>query len=349
MRAPAGRLWDSAAKRKMYITGSAGAKRKHEAFAEDYVLPNDGYCESCAACGLADFAHRMLLLEADAQCADVLERVMYNAVLHGISLDGRSFYYRNPLRDKDHPRGNNWCCCPPNLSRTLMKVGGYAYAGSNNEIYVNLYIGSTACIALADNVVTLAQKTEYPWAPKVKIIVSPVVEKPFSLNLRIPDWCSSAKVRINGTRTKSSPLHKGYARISRKWKANDVIELDLPMPVERIEAHPNIKDNQGLVAIQRGPIVYGLEAFDNGGNLDITLPTQIEFETEHHRNFLGGVTVIKGKSSEDRPFLAIPFYALANRGKSSQVVWLPQKGKTENPTGWQDKLYRKLDPSTLAR
>ncbi|MHC4527709.1 MAG: glycoside hydrolase family 127 protein, partial [Planctomycetota bacterium] len=349
MSSAANRLWHSAAKRKMYITGSAGAKREQEAFADDYVLPNNGYCESCAACGLADFAHRMLLLSADAFCADVLERVMYNAVLHGISLDGKSFYYRNPLHDKDHLRGNNWCCCPPNLSRTLMKVGGYAYAGSDNELYVNLYIGSNASIALADNVVTLGQHSEYPWDPKVEIIVSPVVEKSFAINLRIPGWCRKGpRIKINGVVARY-PVNKGYASINRTWKANDVIELDLPMPVERMEAHPNIKDNQGLVAIQRGPIVYGLEAFDNGGKFDIILGADPKFETEHERHFLGGVTVIKGKTSEDKPFVAIPFYALANRGKSRQIVWLPQQGKTETPTGWQSKLYRRLDPATLPR
>jgi DUF1680 family protein len=345
----ANRLWHSAAKRKMYITGSAGAKRKHEAFAEDYVLPNGGYCESCAACGLADFAHRMLLLNADAQCADVLERVTYNAVLHGISLDGKSFYYRNPLHDKDHPRGNNWTCCPPNLSRTLLKVGRYAYACSDRDVYVNLYIGSTANLALADNVVTLAQKTDYPWDGKVKIIVSPVVEKPFAVNLRIPGWCRSPKLQLNGAKIEPVPIDTGYASISRNWRANDVIELELPMPVERIEAHPDIEANQGLVAIQRGPIVYGLEAFDNGGNLDMTLRADPQFETKHEQDFLGGVTVVKGRSSDDKPFLAVPFYVLANRGKSSQVVWLPQQGKTQSPTAWHDELCRRIEPSSLSR
>ena len=128
-----------------------------------------------------------------------------------------------------------------------------------------------------------------------------------------------------------------------------MIELDFPMPVQRIEAHPNVKEDSGLVAIQRGPIVYGLEGLDNGANLRITLPIDPQFEIEQRSEFLGGVTVIKGKSTKGRPFLAIPFYALANRGKSSQVVWLPQKAKKENPAGWKDRLYRQLDPATLIR
>jgi DUF1680 family protein len=349
MRDAAERLWVSATKRKMYLTGSIGAARKHEAFADDYVLPNDGYCESCAACGLADFAHRMLMLQADAQCADVLERVLYNAVLHGISLDGKSFYYRNPLSDRDHPRGNNWCCCPPNLSRTLLKLGGYIYAHNNKEVYVNLYVGGSGRILLPDNTITITQQTEYPWNGSVKILVNPQSQSKFSMNLRIPGWCRKTQLKVNGAEDRGFPIRKGYAHIEREWKRNDMIELNFFMPVERVEAHPNVKQDNGLVAIQRGPIVYALEALDNNGDFDMTLPADTQFEIEHLPEFLGGVTVIKGKSSEDKTFLAVPFYALANREKSSQVVWLPQTGKKENPAGWKAKLYRRLDPATLAR
>ncbi|HUT30784.1 MAG TPA: beta-L-arabinofuranosidase domain-containing protein [Sedimentisphaerales bacterium] len=347
MRAAAKRLWDSATKQKMYITGSIGASSKHEAFGQDYELPNDGYCESCAACGLADFAHRMALLEADAECADVLERVLYNAVLHGISLDGKSFYYRNPLTDKDHLRENNWCCCPPNLSRTLMKVGGCAYATADSDIYVNLYIGGTTKISLNGNMVTLTQQTEYPWAGKVRITVDPQSESVFSMNLRIPGWCRSAVVKVNGAELKHPQVVKGYVCIERTWKAGDVIELDSAMPVERIEAHPDVAADRGLAAIQRGPIVYALETLDNGGSIDVTLPFDPAFSTEYRPECLAGVTVVKGKSDQGTTFTAIPFYVLANRTKSSQKVWLAQKNKKENHAGWQGTLYRTLDPGTL--
>jgi DUF1680 family protein len=353
MRKAAGRLWDSTTKRKMYIIGSIGASRRHEAFGDDYALPNKGYCESCAACGLADFAHRMLMLQADGQCADVLERVLYNGILHGISLDGKSFYYRNPLHDKDHLRENDWCCCPPTLSRTLLKLGRYVYAKTKNTIYVNLYVAGNAIIHLPNNTVTLIQRTDYPWDGKVKILVYPQSNSYFSIAVRIPGWCQNPRLTVNGVEPEDCPWFMGYAYIHREWKTNDLIhtntiELDFPMPIQRIEAHPNVKDNNGLVAIQRGPIVYGLEAFDNGGKLDIALPIDPQFESQRHPDFLGGVTVIKGKSEKGVPFLAIPFYALANRGKSSQVVWLPQLGKKEDLTGWEDKLYRPLDPSNLA-
>lgn len=343
------RLWQSATKRKMYITGGIGSSRKQEAFADDYVLPNDGYCESCAACGLADFAHRMLMLNADARSADILERVLYNAVLHGIALDGKSFYYRNPPHDANHPRGNNWCCCPPTLSRTVLKLGKYIYTYDTGSIYVNLYAAGETDIALPENTVTIIQQTDYPWDGKVRIIVSPETQSSFSINLRIPGWCRKAQLRLNGAEFKQFALRQGYVTIKRQWQENDTLELDLAMPVERIEAHPNVKADTGLVAIQRGPIVYGLEALDNNGKLDLTLPAEPQFETEYRPEFLGGVTVIKGKSADNRTFTAIPFYVLANRKKSSQIVWLPQKGKIENPAAWQNKLYRRLDPRTLTR
>ena len=347
MRAAARRLWTSVTKRKMYITGSIGASEKHEAFGEDYELPNEGYCESCAACGLADFAHRMALLEGDGECADVLERVLYNGVLHGISLDGKSFYYRNPLTDKDHLRENNWCCCPPNLSRTLMKVGGYAYATGDSDIYVNLYIGGTANIALRDNKVRVTQQTQYPWENKVRITVEPEAEPAFSMRLRIPGWCRSARVKLNDADLTRPSVLKGYVCIKRSWKAGDTVELDFAMPVERIEAHPNVAANEGLAAIQRGPVVYGLEGVDNDEKVDVLLGADPQFETEVLPDFLCGVTVVKGKCADGRALTAIPFYVLANRGKSSQRVWLSQKGKQANAAGWRGQLYRRLDPATL--
>jgi DUF1680 family protein len=311
MSLAADRLWDNTTKRKMYITGSIGASRKHEAFGGDYALPNKGYCESCAACGLADFAHRMLMVEADGQCADVLERVLYNAILHGIALDGKSFYYQNPLHDKDHLRENNWCCCPPTLSRTLLKLGRYVYAQTEEAIYVNLYVAGTATIHLPNNTVTLIQQTDYPWDGKVRILVYPESESYFSIAVRIPGWCQNPRLKLNEVEFKLDHTQKGYVPLLRKWKWKDTIELDVPMRIQRIEAHPNVKDNNGLVAIQRGPIVYGLEAFDNGGNLDITLPADPRFESQHHPGVLGGITVIKGKSEKGVSFLAIPYLCLS--------------------------------------
>jgi len=340
LREAAERLWQSAAKRKMYITGSAGASARHESFGPDYVLPNGGYCESCAACGMANFAHRMLQLDGHADSADEIERIIYNAVLHGIGLDGTTFYYRNPLSDKDHPRGNNWCCCPPTLSRTLLHLGRYAYSHTDDAVCVNLYVGGTCQTELSATPVKLDVATDYPWDGAVKIDVSPEKEAEFAVNLRIPFWCKDATLKVNGQPVAEPRMCKGYAVVKRTWKQGDTIELDMPMPVIRMESHPKVEANTGRVAIQRGPIVYGIEALDNEGTTEVVLPTDPKFTVEHRDDFLGGVTVIKGTTADNKPFTAIPFYALANRDKSQQEVWLVQKDKKDDESGWEGKLYR---------
>jgi len=349
MREAARRLWHSASKRKMYITGSAGASAHHEAFGPDYDLPNTGYCESCAACGMANFAHRMLRLEGDADAADELERILYNAVLHGIGLDGKTFYYRNPLSDRDHPRGNNWCCCPPTLSRTLLQLGRYAYAHTDRDIYVNLYVGGSCTARLSETPVVLRVETDYPWDGAVKIVVDPEKDAEFSVRLRIPGWCKDAKLKVNGQAIVQRQARKGYAVLARRWQRGNTIELVMPMPVMRMEAHPNVAANTGKVAIQRGPFVYGLEGLDNNGNPNITLPANPKFTHEHRKDFLGGLTVITGTSADGKPFTAIPFYALANRQKSQQEVWLSQSDKKQDASGWEGKLYREYRAGHAAR
>jgi hypothetical protein len=334
----------SAAKRKLYITGCAGATGRGEAFGPDYVLPNDGYAESCAGCGMANFAHRMLQLEADADMADELERVLYNVALHCIALDGKSSYYRNPLTDKDHVRDNNWCCCPPVISRTIMHVGRYAYGRTDKDIYVNLYIGGEATILLKDNRVVLKVDTEYPWKSKVAITVKESKPAAFTLRLRMPGWSGNTKLSVCGKALDKPTVEKGYAVIQRSWKQGDTIELDFHMPVMRIEAHPKVEATKGKVAIQRGPIVYGLEGLDNNSKPLVTLPKAPKFTVKFDDKLLDGVMVVSGKTAEGKMFTAIPFYALANREKSNQEVWLPQQGKTKSPQGWEGRLYRQWQP-----
>ena len=340
IRDAANRLWQSAAKRKLYITGSAGASGRGEAFAGDYELPGRGYCESCAACGMANFAHRMLRLEAHADAADELERILYNAVLHGIGLDGKTFYYRNPESDRNHPRGNNWCCCPPTLSRTLLQVGRYAYARTGKAIYVNLFVGGTCKVSLDKTPVQLRVETNYPWQGDVKMTVEPARGAEFAIHVRIPGWCRGAKLKLNGRAIDKPRIARGYAVLRRSWNKGDTIELEMPMPVVRVEAHPKIKANTGKVAIQRGPIIYALEGLDNDSKPLATLPADPRFKHEHREDFLGGVTVITGVSADNKPLTAIPFYVLANRQKSQQEVWLIQADKKEDTSGWEGKLYR---------
>jgi uncharacterized protein len=340
-RLAANRFWDSTTLRRMTITGSVGPRQEHEAFGEDYELPNDGYYESCAACGLADFAQRMFWLEKRAESADVLERVLYNAVLHGMELTGTNSYYQNPLSDRDRVRYNSWVCCPPNLSRTLLQVGRYAYAYDDHNFWFNLYVGGRVRAPLAGTEAAFDVATDYPWSGTVKATAA--LEKParFALYLRRPGWCQGFTARINGRDIPvTNAMDHGYLRVERNWQAGDSVELAFDMPVQRMVAHPNIESCRGKVALQRGPIVYGFEGLDHGGDPKVTLGTDPRFQVEHRPNFLGGVTVIKGVTAENKPFLAIPFYALANRGKSSQEIWVSQRGLKRDEAWWLGALYR---------
>ncbi len=212
-------FWDSTTLRRMAITGSVGPRQRHEALGEDYELPNNGYYESCAACGLVDFARRMFLLERRAESADVLERVLYNAVLHGIGLSGTNSYYQNPLSDRDKPRYNSWVCCPPNLSRTLLQVGRYAYAHTDREVYVNLYVGSTAQVPLAPGPVRLQVETDYPWDGAVKLTVRPEKTLRFTLCLRRPGWCARTTLKVKGEqREPAALLEAGYPKPTQPLK-----------------------------------------------------------------------------------------------------------------------------------
>ena len=341
-RLAAHRFWDSTTMRRMTITGSIGPRKEHEAFGEDYELPNDGYYESCGACGLADFAQRLFLLERRAGSIDVLERVLYNAVLHGISLDGTSTYYCNPLSDRDHVRDNCWVCCPPNLSRTLLQVGRYAYVRTDRDLFVNLFVAGTARVPFPSGEITLRVETDYPWDGTVNLRVEGKSPTRFALRLRKPGWCDSAVLRLNGLPSDAQLDEAGYWVFDREWKAGDSLSLVLDMPVRRMNAHPNIAGCKGKVALQRGPLVYGFEGIDNGGNPRVRLGAKPRFEVEHRPEFLGGVSVIRGVGADGQPVLAVPFFALANRGKSAQEVWVEQDGLEATADWWLGELYRPL-------
>lgn len=340
-RLAANRFWDSTVRRRMAITGSIGPRPEHEAFGEDFEIPDEGYYESCAACGLAGFAQRIFLLEKRAEHADVLERVLYNAILHGISLDGTNTYYRNPLSDTNHLRDNCWVCCPPNLSRTLFQVGRYAYASDESNLWVNLYIGGNVTVPMAGGNLSLGIQTGYPWEGNIAVTVQSAPSCVIGVRLRLPGWCEQASLAVGGVSLPALPMgDDGYITLRRQWKSGDKIELSFSMPVRRIEAHPNIRTLTGQVALQRGPIVYGFEAMDNNGTAKITLGAESGYEIEHRSNWLGGVTVIKGKNKEGKPFLAIPFYVMANREKTVQEVWAAQTGVKQSQRWWLGELYR---------
>ena len=351
-------LWQDVVLRKMYITGGIGARHAGEAFGDPYELPNhSAYCETCAAIGLAFWAHRLNLLDGDARYVDVLERALYNGILSGIALDGQHFFYVNPLASggNHHRQPFYGCaCCPSNVVRLVPSVPGYVYATSDSAIYVNLYAAGTATVAIRGTKVKLTQETRYPWDEKIQIAVDPAQPAAFDVALRIPAWVQSG-VRWSFTSRGPSftkQKEKGYCVIQRTWNPGDVITLNLPMPVERIEAHPRVKDDAGRVAIQRGPVVYCFEAADNDGPVqNIILARDPKFTTEHRPDLLGGVTVIKAVTRQGKTVTAIPYYAWDHRRPGPMVVWVRQDGKSKTPPAddpaWQGRLYRPLDPATL--
>jgi len=346
-----GRLWDDVVRQKMYVTGGVGARHHGESFGDAYELPNDSaYCETCAAIGLALWSHRLNLMHGDAHYADVLERVIYNGVLSGIGMDGEHFFYVNPLAsDGNHHRQPFFpcACCPTNVVRFLPSLPGYVYATDDEGVYVNLYVSGAATVALGDNRVTVAQQTRYPWDGRVALAIDPETPATFDVSLRVPAWCKGVEASERFAET-----DRGYVRFRRAWQAGDRIELDLPMAVERIEAHPRVGADVGRVVLRRGPIVYCFEGVDNPeGVRNVLLAKDPKFETEWRPELLGGVTVITCRDRTGRRLTAVPYYAWDHRAWGDMAVWVRQDGKCRRPEvddpSWKGKLYRPLDPDTL--
>ena len=332
------RLWNDLVGTKMYVTGGIGSRHDGEAFGEAYELPNESaYAETCAAVGNALWNHRMNLLHGDAKYADVVERIVYNGFLSGVSMKGDRFFYVNPLASRGGHHRKEWygtACCPVNVVRFLPSLPGYVYATSDDGVYVNVYAQGDATVPVKGQKVRISQDTNYPWDGKVKMTISPEKPGPFSVFLRIPEWVEAGKasLKINGERMEHLPVNNGYAPVRVVWKSGDTIELDLPMPVKRVKADPKVEANRGRVALQRGPVVYCLEAVDNGGNVTrLSLPPNSELKTEHRSDLLGGVTVIKGKAQartaggeETYEFTAVPYHAWDHRQPGEMMVWVPE-------------------------
>ena len=276
------RLWDDVVHRNMYITGGIGSSRDNEGFTEDYDLPNlDAYCETCASVGMVLWNQRMNQLTGDSKYIDILERSLYNGALAGISLGGDRFFYVNPLESKGDHHRQEWygcACCPSQLSRFLPSIGNYIYASSDDALWVNLYIGNTGQIRIGETDILLTQETDYPWDGSVKLTISTSQPLEKEIRLRIPNWCKTYDLSINGKRINVSE-EKGYAVI-KDWKSQDVIALDMDMPVEIVAADPHVKENFGKRAIQRGPLVYCMEEIDNPEYFDqIQLSPSTTFQT----------------------------------------------------------------------
>ncbi len=356
-------LWNDLTTHQMYITGGLGPAHSVEGFTFAYDLPNEtAYAETCASIALAFWAHRMFHIDPNGHYIDVMERALYNTVLSGVSYEGDHFFYANPLTsypyinphehfsgitsDK-HYRRQEWffCpCCPPNVARIVASIGAYFYSTTAERLYVHLYNQNTADFELGGSAVRLEQQTNYPWDAEIRLSVQ--VENPvdFELALRIPGWCRDYSLTVNGE-AQSVSAENGYVVIARQWKNGDAVVLVLDMPVDRIVPHPEIRQDAGHIALQRGPIVYCLEEVDNGAKLaNVILPPESQLRVEFDPALLGGASVICGDAVRIEPaewpdglyqpqsvvnfkstkfeFKAIPYFLWANRQPGEMRVWI---------------------------
>jgi DUF1680 family protein len=347
------KIWDNAAGRKLYLTGGVGAMGHGEAYGADYELPNDGYNETCAAIAFMMWNHRMFLFTGEARYMDVLERTCFNGFISGASLSGDRFFYPNPLVYDGVAKFNHgfagrapWfgcACCPPNLMRATAAITGYFYAVRDQSLYVNFYAQSEGEAAVGGTRIKVRQETEYPWQGRVRLTVTPAGPVDFTLRLRIPGWVQGHPVpselyaydeatpaawtlKVAG-QTVTAKLEQGYAVITRAWQADEVVELDLPMPVRTVHGSPQIAAIQGCVALERGPVLYCVEGTDsNIAPGELTLSPRAKVVAAAQAGLLGGVTTLAVTDGPAEAFTAIPYYAWNNRGLTPMAVWF-KRGK----------------------
>ena len=348
-------LWENVVGKKLALTGGIGARHEGEAFGENYELPNlTAYNETCAAQANILWNQRMFLLTSEAKYIDVLERSLYNGFLAGVGMDGRSFYYVNPLACDGRYRFNResslarqpWydcSCCPTNVVRLLPSLSGYVYAASADALYVNLYMAGRASFKIGDAEASIRQRTDYPWDGKIELDLTLAQPSTFTLRLRIPAFAQgqplpsdlyryidesadACAMLVDGEEVRLD-IRAGYAELRRRWRGATRIELRLPLPIRRVIAHPAVSELAGSVALERGPLVYALEEVDNGsGLLDYELSDGAPLSAVHEPNLLGGLTVIRGEavdgSGQSAPFKAVPYYAWGHREVGKMTVWL---------------------------
>lgn len=372
---PLNNIWHDLVLRKMYITGSTGAlydgaspdgsknhsdiQLVHQAYGRAYQLPNiTAYNETCATIGSALWNWRMLRMNGESRYADVLELALYNGILSGISLDGTTYFYTNPLRVvEDLPFPLRWSrerqdyygsfCCPPNVVRIIAGISQYAYGISDNQLWVNLYGSNELNSKFTDgNSIKLKQTTAYPWDGNIRIEILESQKDEYEMLLRIPGWAENAQLSINGSLSSETLKSGSYHSMTRNWKPKDTVELKLDMPVKLMEAHPLAEELRNQTAIQRGPVIYCLESIDLPKDTNLTnvsIPLDIELKNIDEPELLEGITVLEGnvniqnsnqwdnslyreinkKKSSEVLTRFIPYYAWGNRGKSEMSVWLP--------------------------
>ena len=320
------RLWDDVVLTKMYVTGGIGSSRQNEGFTEPYDLPNyDAYCETCASVGMVYWNARMNQLTGEGKYVDVLERSMYNGALAGVSLTGDRFFYVNPLASHGDHHRREWygtACCPSQISRFLPSIGSYIYGTTDDAVWVNLYVGSVTRVPVNGGEITFRQETSYPWDGEVILTVASL-PKPMKkeVRLRIPAWCKSYGVAVNGEEINPVTMEKGYVVIPKQWKEGDEITLNMDMPVEMVASAPQVKENIGKRAVQRGPLVYCAEETDNNDFENLLLTKGTSFAPAFDKTVLGGVTVIDAVT-DDRVIRLIPYYAWDNREAGEMKVWI---------------------------
>ena len=341
-------LWRDVTTAQMYVTAGLGPKETNEGFTEAYDLPNEtAYAETCASVALIFWAHRMLHLDLDGRYADVMERALYNGALTGLSREGAHYFYANPLESRGQHRRWAWhtCpCCTMNVSRLIASVGGYFLSIREDGVAFHLYGGVAATLPLAGTQVKLREESDYPWGGAVTIAVDPDEPAIFKLLMRIPDWAKGASLKINGEPARLN-VARGYAEIERTWRKGDVVALDLPMPPERLYAHPRVRMDVGRVALRRGPFIYCVEEADNPGFPVQTyqLPRAATLKAERRGDLFGGVVtltasakrLVPGAAGEalyagappdlmDARLVALPYYLWANREPGTMQVWIAE-------------------------
>lgn len=358
------KLWNNVVNKKLYITGGIGAKHSGEAFGPNYSLPNlSAYCETCGAIANMLWNQRLFLLHGDAKYIDVLERTLYNNFLAGVSIHGDEFFYPNPLESDGSHERSPWfdcACCPTNVVRFMPSLPGYVYGKKENELFINLFIGSNANVDMDFGEVEVTQKTNYPWEGDVKIRIQPEKATTFNVNIRIPGWARNQavpgdlykfyedtddKTRIIINNEEVTPeIINGFASIKRKWEKGDEISIEFPMTVRKIIANEKVEENQGKFSIQRGPLVYAAEGVDNDNNVrNMMLDLDSDFEKENKQEIVDGITTLKGRGKsleetkqgkvidKDKELTLIPYYAWNHRGKNEMLVWFPYNKEAANP------------------
>jgi len=352
------RIWENMASKKLYITGGIGSRAQGEGFGPEYELNNHtAYCETCASIANVYWNYRMFMATGDAKYADVYERALYNGVISGVSLSGDKFFYDNPLESMGQHGREEWfgcACCPGNITRFVASVPLYMYAKQVDKqqvsaIYVNLFIQSSADIDLGGNKVQITQQSDYPWSGQIKLKVVPEKEEQFAIRLRIPGWSQRKpvptdlyavtnptitryEVKVNGKKV-NAPFSDGYTTIERQWKADDSIELNLPMEVMQIAAKNEVEDDRGKSAVQYGPIIYCMEGIDQEDSLVFNkiIKTGSTFLPQYDASLLGGVMTLKASATQlekdssetDVMVKLIPYCTWNNRGQGQMAVWFP--------------------------